>query len=134
MRRIKAIQERRWPLTHKRVYVNVWSSQLLPPLHSRIFLSKVAMALPDLLERNGYPKSGMNFVTKPLENLRTSSLRRPCTSSRNLANLLRCIRGRVILYCRSIDASWMAIVYESMKLNGPVVKGNNQLMRNKSSP
>jgi hypothetical protein len=26
--------------------------------------------------------------------------------------------GRVILYWRSVDASWMAIVYECMKLNG----------------
>jgi hypothetical protein len=102
----------------QRAYVNVWSSQLRPPLHSRIFLSKVVTALPDLLERNGYPKSGMNFITKPLENLRTSSLRRPCSSSRNLTNLLRCIRGRVILHWRSVDASWMAIVYESMKLKG----------------
>jgi hypothetical protein len=32
----------------QRTYVIVWSSQLLPPLHSRFF-SKVATTLPDLL-------------------------------------------------------------------------------------
>jgi hypothetical protein len=56
----------------QRTYVNAWSSQLLPPLHSRFFFSKVATTLPDLLEKNGYPKSGMNFVIKPLGSLRAS--------------------------------------------------------------
>jgi hypothetical protein len=60
----------------------------------------------------------MSFVTKPLGSLRARCLRRPCSSSRNLTNLLRCIRGQVILHWRSVDASWMAISYESMKLNG----------------
>jgi hypothetical protein len=132
MRRVKAIQERRWSLTHKGRISMFGLANYYHHFIQGFFLSKVVTALPDLLERNGHPKSGMNFVTKSLENLRTSSFRRPCSSSRNLANLLRCIRGRVILHWRSVDASWMAIVYESMKLK--VAKGDNQLMRNESWP
>ena len=55
----------------QRAYVIAWSSQLLSPLHSRFF-SKVATTLSDLLEKNGYPKSGMSFVTKPLGSLGAS--------------------------------------------------------------
>ena len=79
-------------------YVIAWSSQLLPPIYSRfIFFPKVATTLPDLLEKNSYPKSGMTFVTQPFEGLRLSCFRHLCSSSRNLTNLLRCIWGRVIL-------------------------------------
>jgi hypothetical protein len=54
------------------VYVIVWSNQLLPPLHSIIIFSKVVTILPDLLGKNGYPNSRMNFATKPLGSLRAS--------------------------------------------------------------
>jgi hypothetical protein len=80
----------------QRAYVIVSSSQLLPPFHSRFF-SKFVTTLPDLFGKNGYPKSEMNFVTKPLESLRASYFRHPCSSLRNLTNLLRCKRGRVIV-------------------------------------
>jgi hypothetical protein len=75
----------------KRAYDIAWSSQILLPLHSRFFSSKVATTLPDLLEKNGYPNSGMSFVTKILESLRARCFCRRCSSSRNLTNLLRYI-------------------------------------------
>jgi hypothetical protein len=115
--KVKAIQRRMWPLTYKGLRSLLGLANYHHHFIQEFFL-KVATTLPDLLGKNGYPKSGMSFVTKPLGSLRTSSLRHPCSSSRNLANLLRCIRGQVILHWRSVDASWMAIVYESMKLKG----------------
>jgi hypothetical protein len=68
---IKVIQKRRWPLPHK----GLRSLLGLANYHHHFiqdFFSKVAMTLPDLLEKNGYPKSGMSFVTKPLGSLRAS--------------------------------------------------------------
>ena len=67
--------------------------------------------------RNGYPKSGMSLATKSLGSLRPSSLCRPCSSSRTLTNFLRCIRGRVTLPLMDVDVRWMAIAYDSTKLD-----------------
>jgi hypothetical protein len=92
MMKVKAIQRKRWPLTYK----GLRSLLGLANYHHHHLIQKkfkVATTLPDLLEKNGYPMSEMSFVTKPLWSLRTSSLRRPCSSLQNLANLLRCIRG-----------------------------------------
>ena len=114
--KVKAIQKRRWPLTHKG-FKSLFG--LADYYHHFIQdFSKVARTLPDFWKKNCYPKSGTSFVTKSLESLRASCLRRLCLSSWNLTNLLRCIRGRVILHWRSVDASWMAISYVSMKFNG----------------
>ena len=62
-------------------------------------------------EGNGYPMSGISLFIKSLESLRPSSRRRPCSSLRNLTNLLRCIRGWMTLpmaYCWcKIDGHWI---------------------------
>jgi hypothetical protein len=56
MKNVKAIQERRWPLTHKGCMSLLG---LVKYYHHFIQdFSKVARTLSDLLE-NGYPKSGM---------------------------------------------------------------------------
>ena len=63
MMKVKAIQE--W----KRPWLKSGRSLLGLANYYHNFIqdfSKVARILPDLLGKNGYPKSGMSFVTKPL--------------------------------------------------------------------
>ena len=105
-----------WPLTHKGLRSLFGLANYYH--HFIQDFSKVARILPDLSGKNGYPKSGMNFITKLLGSLRASCMGHPCSSLRNLINIFRCIWGRVILHWRSVGASWMAISFESMKLNG----------------
>jgi hypothetical protein len=93
--KVKAIQERRWPLTYKGRRSFLRLADYYHHFLQDFF--KVATTLHDLLEKNGYSKSEMSFVTKPLESLKASCFRHPCSSSRNLTNLLICIWGRVIL-------------------------------------
>ena len=66
------------------------------PLHMRALSLMIVRPCPTC-ERNGYPKSGMSLVIKSLGSLRASCLCRPCSSSRSLTNLLRCIREQVTL-------------------------------------
>ena len=84
------------------------------PLHMRALSSMIVRPCPTY-ERNGYPKSRMMLVTKSLGSSRVSCLCRPCSSSRSLTNLLRCIRGQVTLPLVDVDVRWMAIAYGSMK-------------------
>jgi hypothetical protein len=60
----------------------------------------------------------MSFVTKPLGSLRARCLRRPCSSSWIELVHFEVYTGASILHWQSVDASWMAISYESIKLNG----------------
>jgi hypothetical protein len=93
MRMVKAIQERKWPLTHKGRMLLLGLANYYHHFIQDFLFSKVATTLPDLLEKNDYPKSGMSFVTRPLASLRASCFCCPCSSSRNLMNLMRCIRA-----------------------------------------
>jgi hypothetical protein len=103
-------------INSQRAYVIAWFSQLLPPLHSRFF-SKVAMTLPNLLAENGYPKSGMSFV-KPFGELKSKLFSQSVLKFTEFDEPYEVYTGRVILYWRSINASWITIISESMKLNG----------------
>jgi len=87
--KIKAIEKKRWPLTYKELRSLFGLAKYYH--HFQVFVM-VARTLFDLLE-NGYPKSGMNFVTKPLGSLRVSCFRHPCSSLQNLTNIMRCIWG-----------------------------------------
>jgi hypothetical protein len=70
------------------------------------------------LGKNGYPKSGMSFVTKPLESLKPSLFSPPVFKFTEFDKPFEVYTGQVILHWWSVNASWMTIDYESMKLNG----------------
>ena len=72
-------------------------------LHMGVRSSMIVRPCPTC-ERNGYPKSGMMFVTKSLGSLRPSSLRRLRSTSQSLTNLFRCIEGQVTLPFADVEA------------------------------
>ncbi len=59
MTKVKAIQERRCPLTHKGLRASLGLANYYH--HFIQDFSKVARTLSDLLEKNRYPKSGMKL-------------------------------------------------------------------------
>ena len=60
----------------------------------------------------------MSIVTKPLASSRESSLCKMWSSSQVLTTILRCIWRWGTLPLAHVNARWMAIAYESMKLDG----------------
>jgi hypothetical protein len=81
MRKVKAIQDRRWPLIHEGRISLFGLANYYHHFIQDLFFRKVATTLSDLLGKNGYSKNGIRFVTKPLEGLRASCFRNPYLSS-----------------------------------------------------
>ena len=82
--------------------------------------SKVFRTLFNLcsLEKFVYPKSEMNFITKPLRSSRVSSLHKMWSSSWVFISILKCIWRRGTLPLADVNAWWIANAYESIMLDG----------------
>jgi hypothetical protein len=112
---VKAIQER-WPLTYKkrRSFLG-----LVDYYHHFLqdFFSKVATTLPDLLGKKWLSQEWDELCHQAFGELKSKLFLSLVLKFTEFDKPYEGYTRQVILYWWSVDARWMAIAYESMKLN-----------------
>jgi hypothetical protein len=116
MMKVKAIQRRRWPLTYKGLRSLLGLANYYH--HFIQDFSKVARTLLDLLEKKWLSLELDELCHQAVGKLKSKVSSPPVLKFVEFDKPFEVYTGASILHWRSVDASWMAISYESMKLNG----------------
>jgi hypothetical protein len=116
MMKVKAIQRRRWSLTYKGLRSLFGLANYYH--HFIQDFSKVARTLPDLLGKKWLSLGWDELCHQTVGELKSKVSSPPVLKFVEFDKPFEVYTGASILHWRSVDASWMAISYESMKLNG----------------
>lgn len=114
MKKVKAIQEWKWPLTQKGL-----RSFLRLANYYRCFIqhfSKVARTLSKIF-KEGMSQEGDEPCHQVLRELKNNLSSLPVLNSWSLTSLLRCRRRQWFWHRQSVGAQWKALTYKSKKLD-----------------